>query len=167
MIFVTVGAQMPFDRLVKAVDRWAGESGNKDVFAQIGPAAWEPQFIRWTHFLNPPEYREYIKKAHAIVAHAGMGSIITALEQGKEILVLPRRGDLKETRNDHQVATAKQFLAQGRIRVAFTEEELIGMLDQLECKPISESISNEANPQLINSLKSFIQGSSVEDLLAS
>ncbi len=35
MIFVTVGEQLPFDRLVRAVDEWAAASG-KEVFAQIG-----------------------------------------------------------------------------------------------------------------------------------
>ena len=35
MIFVTVGAQLPFDRLVSVVDEWAGSTGRSDVFGQI------------------------------------------------------------------------------------------------------------------------------------
>ena len=54
-----------------------------------------------------------------------MGSIITALELGKRIIVMPRRADLGEHRSDHQVATAKRFAEQGRIEVAFNERELL------------------------------------------
>ena len=35
MIFVTVGAQLPFDRLVDTVDAWAGRKGDTEVLAQI------------------------------------------------------------------------------------------------------------------------------------
>jgi len=36
MIFVTVGAQMAFDRLIRAVDAWAGVHPAVSVFGQIG-----------------------------------------------------------------------------------------------------------------------------------
>ena len=104
MIFVTVGAQMAFDRLVRTVDEWAATRGRKDVFAQIGPTEWRPRHIEWVAFLPPEDFRKRVADATMVVAHAGMGSIITALELGKPILVMPRRGHLQETRNDHQVA---------------------------------------------------------------
>ena len=43
MIFVTVGTQLPFDRLVRAVDAWAAEHPQVDVFGQIGPASFRPK----------------------------------------------------------------------------------------------------------------------------
>ena len=46
--------------------------------------------------------------AAAIVAHAGMGTILTALETGKRLLVMPRRAALGEHRNDHQLATVSR-----------------------------------------------------------
>lgn len=158
MIFVTVGAQMAFDRLVRAVDQWAEVRKRMDVFAQIGPADYIPQHIEFEHFIDPPEFRRRVSEADAIVAHAGMGSIITALELGKPIIVMPRRGDLKETRNDHQVATAKRFLAQGRIAVAFDEAELLQKLDQIEAIRGGQRISTEASPDLISTLKAFLRG---------
>ncbi len=57
MIFVTVGAQMPFDRLVRSVDRWAAAEQRSNVFAQISTGSWIPQHIQWTEFLTPAEYR--------------------------------------------------------------------------------------------------------------
>ena len=48
-----------------------------------------------------------------VIAHDEMGSIITALEMGKPIVVMPRRAELGEHRNDHQVAAAAPGRAQG------------------------------------------------------
>ena len=42
MIFVTVGGQTPFDRLVRTVDNWALQHACSDAFAQIGDTAWRP-----------------------------------------------------------------------------------------------------------------------------
>ncbi len=131
MIFLTVGAQMPFDRLVRAVDAWAARAGNGSIFAQIGRGGYRPAHLRHVEFLEPRAFRNAFNAATAIVAHAGMGTIINALELGKPILVMPRRGDLAETRNDHQLATARRFRELGLVEVAFDETELPDRLDQV------------------------------------
>lgn len=156
MILVTVGAQMSFDRMTRAVDAWAGERGRRDVFAQIGPTDFIPEHIGWTRFLEPEEFHRRVREADILVAHAGMGSIISALEAGKPILVMPRRGDLRETRNDHQVATAKRFLEMGKVAVAFDEEELKAKLDALDSMAAGQTISKWASPELIEGLREFI-----------
>ncbi len=159
MIFVTVGAQMSFDRMVRAVDDWAGRHGRRDVFAQIGPTDWRPSHIEHTRFLDPPEFRRRLAEASAVVAHAGMGSIITALELGKPILVMPRRGDLHETRNDHQVATAERFRALGCVAVALDEREMAERLDQLGGLSAGARIGASASPSLLGAVRSFIEAS--------
>ncbi len=147
---------MPFDRLVRAVDEWAGARQRRDVFAQIGPTDWRPRHLAWTGFLEPEDFRRRVREASVLVAHAGMGSILTALESGKPILVMPRRGDLKETRNDHQVATAKQFKSLGRVAVAMDESELPGHLDNLSTIASTEPISPYASPRLLEAVRDFI-----------
>jgi UDP-N-acetylglucosamine transferase subunit ALG13 len=156
LILVTVGAQMPFDRLVGAVDRWAQQRNRTDVLAQIGPTAWRPSHIRWTEFLEPAEFRRHVEAADVVIAHAGMGSILTALEMGKPIVVMPRRGDLMETRNDHQVATARQLLAQGWVQVAFDEVELLLKLQQIDSIRAAARISPHASTQLISAIRQFV-----------
>jgi len=156
VIFVTVGAQMAFDRLIKGVDEWAGERKRSDVFAQIGPTDYRPSHVEWTGFLEPADFRQRVEEASAIVAHAGMGSILTALTSGKPILVMPRRGDLRETRNDHQVATAERFRALGRVAVAMDERELPERLDAIETLAASEPISSQASERLLSALRGFI-----------
>jgi UDP-N-acetylglucosamine transferase subunit ALG13 len=158
VIFVTVGAQMPFDRMIRAVDDWAAARGRRDVFAQIGETEYRPKQIEWSALLDPAQFRAKVEQASVLVAHAGMGSILTALEVGKPILVMPRRGDLRETRNDHQVATAKRFLELGKVAVAFDEHELPAKLDALDQLGPAGRISPFASDQLVGALKSFING---------
>jgi UDP-N-acetylglucosamine transferase subunit ALG13 len=156
MIFVTVGSDIPFDRLIRAVDRWAYLRGRRDVFAQIGKGGCEPEFIKFTHMLSPREFRQKLTDSSFVIAHAGMGTILSALQSCKPILVMPRRGPLGETRNDHQMATAEQLLAVGKINVAFDDHELEGCLDRLaEFRP-QEVIEPFASPQLVGALYAFI-----------
>lgn len=147
---------MPFDRLVTTVDRWAAARHRDDVFIQTGRTAVRPQHCRFDEFLSPAEFRARVRTASALVAHAGMGSILTALEFGKPILVMPRRAALAETRNDHQVATAERFRELGRVAVAMDEHELPKMLDQLGVLGPSARIGPTASVELLAAIRTFI-----------
>ena len=72
------------------------------------------------------------------------------------MLVMPRRGDLGETRNDHQFGTARVFLEANRIAVAWNEHELPRMLDRLEQLEAPHRIPSHASFTLLNALRSFI-----------
>lgn len=109
MIFATVGTQLPFDRLIQALDDWAGAHADTEVFAQIGRGGYEPRHIGWSHDLDPREFRSRLEACDAIVAHAGMGTIISAVELGKRVIVMPRRAALGEHRNEHQLATVARL----------------------------------------------------------
>jgi UDP-N-acetylglucosamine transferase subunit ALG13 len=156
MIFVTVGTDMPFDRMMRVIDRWAADNRRSDVFAQIGEGGWEPRHIRFRHFLQPPEFRKMFETAELIISHAGMGTILTALQQGKPILVMPKRACLGEHRNDHQSATARQMMTLAGVNVAFGESELRHRLDHLESLDVPICIGGAASTELISALKSFI-----------
>ncbi|MCP4249427.1 MAG: hypothetical protein GY778_20485 [bacterium] len=156
MIFVTVGAQTPFDRLVQTVDRWAGKGAREHVFAQIGPTAWRPAHIQWTQFILPTEFEPQVRRASLLIAHAGIGSILTAMALGKPILVMPRRAALGETRNDHQLATAKHFAEYG-VAVAENESELARRLDRLHELSAPAALSRQASPGLLCTLRAFIE----------
>jgi UDP-N-acetylglucosamine transferase subunit ALG13 len=157
-IFVTVGAQIPFDRLITAVDAWAlGGSEGHNLFAQIGEKGVRPTHMESVELLEPPEFRMRVLWADVLVAHAGMGSILTALQYGKPILVMPRLGKLKETRNDHQVATAQRFRKLGKVAVAMDEGEIVTLLDDLEAIGRTEQISDRASDELIAAISDFIQ----------
>lgn len=121
MIFVTTGTVWPFDRLIRAMDAWAAAHPDTPAFAQIGTGAYEPRHMDWARSLDPGPYAGLIGQARVIVAHAGIGSLVTAGRQGLPIVLLPRRAALKEHVNDHQVATAERFAARPGVLVAADE----------------------------------------------
>lgn len=156
MILVTVGGQLPFDRLVEQVDRWAGAGGVFQVFAQIGKSDFVPSHMEYAKVLPNSEFNRHMEECDAIVAHAGMGTILTALEHRKPLLIFPRRAAQGETRNDHQVATARYFADRGLVRVAFDEEELERELSGLhDLRPV-EGISPFASDELITRIRGFV-----------
>lgn len=161
MIFVTVGTDLPFDRLLRVVDAWARRRGRRDVFAQIGEGAWEPESIAWRHFLEPHEYRRRLDGASLIVSHAGMGTILSALRRGKPILVMPKRAALGEHRSDHQFDTAERMAALGHVTAAFDAEELQRMLDRADSIPAPRPIGPYAQASLTDALHRFIHADAI------
>lgn len=156
MIFVTVGTDQPFDRMLKVIDRWAGESGRKDVFAQIGDGGWEPEHIPFVHFLEPVEFKQRFAEASLIIGHAGMGTILSALLHGKPILVVPKKASLGEHRNEHQTATAKRMMELGNVNVAFDEVELRQKLDHVDELQPRSPIGAHASGTLVEGIRDFI-----------
>jgi UDP-N-acetylglucosamine transferase subunit ALG13 len=139
LIFLTVGTQLPFDRLVEAVDAWAAGNPGHAIFGQIaepGPSGYRPRNFDWAADLEPVDFEARFRAASHIVAHAGMGTIIGALGQSKPLLVMPRRAHLGEQRNDHQFATVRRLcarpgIARAGILAAFEAEEVAARMDAL------------------------------------
>lgn len=150
---------MSFDRLVRAMDEWAHAAGRSDVFAQIGPAEYEPRHFDFSRFLAPDEFRRRVSECDGIVGHAGMGTILTALELQKPVLVLPRLARLAETRTDHQVATGEHFSSAGLVLYAADENELVGRLDELADFRPAQEIGSAASERLLTAVRGHALGS--------
>jgi len=157
VIFVTVGSADPFDRLIRAMDQWAGLRNRSDIFAQIGRSTYEPRHMKAVRFLSPFEFRERVRSARLMVAHAGMGSIITAMELGTPIIVMPKWARLGEHRNDHQIATAKHFGQKQGIIAATDEEDLIVKLEHEETLFSPTRITETASPELLAAIQMFLR----------
>lgn len=114
MIFITVGTQLPFDRLLESFAEWRDNSGySGEVVAQVGEGSrFARSDIQIVKTLSSDEYYHWFCKAQGIVSHAGMGSILSCLEHGKRGVFMPRQYALGEHRNDHQMDTAKAFADQ-------------------------------------------------------
>jgi len=165
LIFATIGNTDPFDRLVQTVDRWAGQHRQIPVFAQIGEGNYQPVYCQYARYLTPNDYRAKFSQARFVVAHAGMGAIISAVELQKPIILLPRLATLGEQRNEHQLATAKHWRKSPLITVADSTEELFMALSKaIESVPaIATDESPElpsrrfpAGPSLINFVREFV-----------
>lgn len=124
MIIVTIGTMLPFDRLIQAMDRWAGLHPSQETFAQIGDGAYEPRNMTWSRFLAPSEFINRVRRSSLIVAHAGTGSFFLAAETNKPVVMLPRLAANREHTTDHQVHTARWLSQKSGVYVAMMEEEL-------------------------------------------
>jgi len=157
LIFVTVGSELAFDRMLSVIDAWAANS-EENVVAQIGPSELRPAYIRYKQFLSPDEFRQHVRDCSVMVAHAGMGSILTAMQQGKPIIIMPRRVKFLETRNDHQVATAKELGSRAGIFVAMDEVELKQQLERVHLLVAGDVVSSYASDELLEAIRHFIDG---------
>ncbi len=155
-IFVTVGGQLPFDRLVSVVDAWASGLEPKSVFAQIGSSELQPSNIQWQPFLSRAQFAERMEQAQFVVSHAGMGTILTAIEAQKPILVMPRRAHLGEHRNDHQLGTVRRLPAELGVHVAANESELRSMLDNLRSLPGPKAGTSPERTRLVTYIRHFL-----------
>jgi len=132
MMFLTVGTQFPFDRLVRAIDVLAGKGVFcEELYAQIGDSTYKPRHFEAVASLDKHDFDHHFKDASAIIGHAGMGTITMALDNNKPLLAMPRLKRYGEVVNDHQVALAKKFEALGHIVVARDESELEAKMEQL------------------------------------
>ena len=153
MIFVTIGTQLPFDRLIKIIDELAPQL-NEEVIAQVYQCGFTPQNIKTVDFLAPDKFNTLFDEARLIISHAGMGTILSALQKDKPIIVFPRIAALGEHRNEHQLATARKFKEMGTVNVAMSEEELRELLHK-DLQP-KKNIGEFASVSLIKAVEDFI-----------
>ena len=163
MILVTIGSMLPFDRMIRAVDIWARENRHEDLFAQIGDGQYQPRYMRWERMLGPREFSQKLDAASLLVAHAGMGTVISAMEAGKPIVVMPRRVAYHEVTTEHQVHTAEWLRDKPGVFVAFSEADLPTALslaqDHLEMGTNLSSqygISRSAPAEFVNKVRQFL-----------
>ncbi len=155
MIFLSVGTQLPFDRFVRLVDTWAGQHPETEIFAQIGHGNYQPQNMQYCDFMDEKAYKEAFDKSSIVLAHAAMGSIISSLIASKPIIVFPRKASLGEHRNEHQLATCKNFAQLEGCHVAYDEKALYDALSNVTCLRAG-ALGPYANPDLLSSIESFI-----------
>lgn len=123
MIIVTVGMQLGFDRLIAAMDEIAPTLG-MPVVAQTGKGTFRPQHMEAREKIAPAEFEALVDKARLVVAHAGIGTVLTTARCRKPIVLMPRRVAFSEHRNDHQLATARKLAGRPGILVAMEVNEL-------------------------------------------
>lgn len=156
-IFATVGTQGHFDRLICALDNWVVGKSDVSVIAQIGKGARRPKNINFFETIEQSMFFNFVKDADVVVSHAGMGTIITAIELEKKIVVMPRLFKNAEHRNDHQVDTARHLSEKANIVVAYDESQLVKILDELSnYNKINYCFVSKDRERLISFIRDFV-----------
>ncbi|MFC4255563.1 glucuronosyltransferase [Altererythrobacter xixiisoli] len=157
MILLTVGTQLPFDRLVRIVDEIAPTLG-EPVTAQIGCGKYIPANMEWRRVIDPVEFEDLMDRVTLVISHAGIGTIVTAQRHSKPLILFARSAQLSEHRNDHQLATVNALAQQQGIRVASTVEELEMLLREPVTKVTRMEITARRQ-SLCDAVADFIQDS--------
>lgn len=129
MIIVTVGMQLAFDRLIEAMDRLA-PTFDFPIVAQTGLGTYKPQHMEARTKIAPAEFEQLVENCRLIVSHAGIGTVLTAARFAKPVVLMPRRADLGEHRNDHQIATVRNLAGRPGIVIADDEAELAARIEE-------------------------------------
>ena len=160
-IFVTIGTQEPFDRLIKAVDQIAAEHKEVEFVAQTVSSKYVVRHMKTFDFIAPGEYNKILSDSSLIVSHAGIGTIISALQINKPIIVLNRIAKLGEHRNEHQLATVKKMKKLNFVHTANDENDLKNKLklfiEDQKSLPSLHQLGKDASPELTKSIRDFIQ----------
>lgn len=158
VIFASVGSMLPFERFVRAVDEWARDNPSQKVFLQIGDTDYEPVHASFARMVRLTEYRRRLRECDLFVAHVGMGSILQALEDRKQALMLIRHREWGEHTTDHQLHTARRFGHVPGLRIVDSAQDLQRGMSALLNRPmaVGEAISNQASPGLIAGVRNFL-----------
>ena len=122
MILVTVGThEQPFDRLLEAVGRLGT---GEELIVQHGPSKVRPAGAVCSEFLPFEEVTALTRAARVVITHAGVGSIMVSLREGKRPIVMARLHALGEHVDDHQVPLTQRLSESGLVVPVTDADEL-------------------------------------------
>lgn len=154
MIFVTIGTQIPFDRFIEAIDDIAGTI-NEVFVVQALNGKYLPRNFEIIDFIAPDEFNKIVQDARLIISHAGMGSILSAIDHEKPIIIFPRLASLGEHRNDHQIATAMAINDKGYAYVAYDKKQLKDLVNSKDLIPLIKRTEQSSN-KILHSIMTLI-----------
>jgi UDP-N-acetylglucosamine transferase subunit ALG13 len=144
MIFVTVGTnEAKFDRLLD----WVARAGiEEELLIQHGHSSpiGSPH-ARLVDFFSYEQMVENMDAARVVITHAGVGSVLVALANGKRPVVVPRLKALAEAVDDHQLQLGHRFGESGLVTLVQAPEDLKAALEHVTeraaVRPSSSSLA--------------------------
>jgi beta-1,4-N-acetylglucosaminyltransferase len=147
-VFVTAGTDHHrFDRLIDMVETWASarRSAGKPVrvFFQCG-TSHPPVGYESVDYLPYAEMISMMRSAMAVVSHGGPATIMDSRAAGRVPIVVPRRHELDEHADNHQVHFTALLHERGEIFLARDADHLGDLLDAALAEPAGFSIDSAA-----------------------
>lgn len=154
MIFATVGSHptFKFDRLLRALETIQSE----EVAVQYGPGEPPANAVEAEAWMSFEEIVGHMERASHVVSHAGVGTILCAIQTGHLPIVFPRLQRFDETVDDHQLDLAMKLVETGRVIVVESEEELAAALETAPARGAANAAGGEA---LIAAVDAELRGS--------
>ena len=134
LLFATVGATLPFERLTQWVLAARRDGHIPDrIVLQSGTGVQSAADGGVDHRDSLPfdEVMQLLSRARIVVCHGGTGSILTALQKHCHVIVIPRSFARGEHYDNHQWEIAESFAARGLVQVARDYAEFTAALDRV------------------------------------
>lgn len=156
LVFATVGATLPFDRLVKLVEQAKADGLLPErVIVQRGVGGHVPQGVESVEELPFEEVKSILNRADIVICHGGTGSLITALRAYCRVIAIPRLFDRGEHYDDHQSEIVAAFKERGLIEDAETDADFAAALQRVRMR---EPVAATTDPSaLIAHLRTIAQ----------
>jgi beta-1,4-N-acetylglucosaminyltransferase len=147
MIFVTVGTTMPFDKLIREVDRLV-ETGAiiEPVLCQTGRGTYEPAHCE--HFKFRPSLDDLFATADLVITHGG-ATVTGLLMMRKRFIAVPN--DIAA--DQHQLHFLERLSKQTPIYWTADLSALESLVHTAKSKPLDF----ESMPSLADDLKDYIR----------
>jgi UDP-N-acetylglucosamine transferase subunit ALG13 len=140
LVFATVGTDHHrFERLMDWIDAWGALHPEARLVVQHGNAR-AVERAESIAFLQPERFRELLRDASAVVCPGGPGAIMETRAAGLRPIVVPRRGDLGEHVDNHQLAFSRFLGERELVTLAEAEPELFAALDRVLDDPAAYAI---------------------------
>jgi UDP-N-acetylglucosamine transferase subunit ALG13 len=152
VIFVTLGTQaFSFDRLLRGLAGW---SSDEELVVQGGASSFRPPGATWVDYLEYPELVEQVRRARVVVSHAGVGSVITAVREGKRPIVVPRLYRFAEAVDDHQLHFGRRLAGSGLVTLVEDPAELRAAIEPDQEPPRASGGAGG----LVEDLRAYLEG---------
>jgi beta-1,4-N-acetylglucosaminyltransferase len=129
MILVTVGTSWPFARLVCAADEFASLT-EEYMIIQRGATPYAPRFAEYVDSVDEAQMKTWLSAARVVISHAGAGSILSALQVGTPLILVPRMASFGEVIDNHQFELAE----------ALAERERAVMVTNVSAGSLAEAV---------------------------
>jgi UDP-N-acetylglucosamine transferase subunit ALG13 len=150
VIFVTVGTStFGFERLLHGVDELEVD---EEVVVQYGASAFVPSTTVAEAFMPYPTVVERMREARMVIAHGGVGSILTALHVGHRPVIVPRQAHDSEAVDDHQLELAVRLAEIGLIELVTD----VGLLGAAVAAVRDGASRSSADSALVDAVREFV-----------
>lgn len=134
MILVALGTQdKQFTRLLDMIEEQIKKGNIKDkVIVQAGHTKFTSDKMQIFDLISIDEFEKLVLECDVLITHAGVGTILNGIRNGKKVIVVPRLKKYNEHVNDHQIQITNGFYELGYILKVDETNSLEDALKQLD-----------------------------------
>ncbi|HTU38398.1 MAG TPA: glycosyltransferase [Acidimicrobiales bacterium] len=137
-VVVSLGtSRYPFPRLVNSLRAVLPSSA--EVVWQIGTTPLDDPGVRTYDQMPQEDLSAVMREADLVIAHAGVGTALQAMEAGHCPVLIPRRAEQREHVDDHQFEVASELAGLGLVTVCEPEEITLDLLARASGRGVTPS----------------------------